>query len=58
MDLVQCIGFDKAKLTADQVSKLTAFIESQPAGDLLALKVYSNLDTTRLVFPLHAFVLF
>jgi hypothetical protein len=46
MDLVECIGFDKSKLTPEQKAKLTAFIESQPAGDLLALKVYSNLDTT------------
>ncbi len=46
MDIVECVGFDKKNLTPDQVSKLTAFVEAQPKGDLLALKVYSNLDTT------------
>lgn len=46
MDIVECVGFEKSKLTADQVSKLTAFIESQAPGDLLSLRVYPNLDTT------------
>lgn len=46
MDLVECVGFDKSKLTPDQVAKLTAFVEAHPKGDLLRLRVYSNLDTT------------
>jgi hypothetical protein len=46
MDLVKCVGFEKSKLTPDQVAKISAFVEAHPNGDLLQLRVYPNLDVT------------
>ena len=45
---VECMGFPASRLTADQVSKINAVVESQqqPADDLIAVRVFSNLDTT------------
>ncbi len=43
---MECIGFDASSLTSVQRDKLDAFVASQPEGDLLALRVYPNLDLT------------
>ncbi|MBX9637677.1 MAG: hypothetical protein K2Q45_09030 [Nitrosomonas sp.] len=43
---VECIGFPASRLTADQVSKINAVVESQPIDALIAVRVFSNLDTT------------
>lgn len=42
--IVECMG--GVKLTADQKAKIDAIVESQPAGDLIAVRVFPNLDTT------------
>jgi len=44
--LVQCVGFSAADLTEDQRAKLEAQIECFEDGELLAVKCFSNLDTT------------
>lgn len=44
---VECMGFPASRLTADQVSKINAVVASQqPADDLIAVRVFPNLDTT------------
>lgn len=41
---IECIGFDKPN--AKQMEKIKAIIESQAPGDLLAVRLYPNLDVT------------
>ena len=41
---VECIGFDKP--TAVQLEKINAIIASQQPGDLLAVRLFPNLDVT------------
>ncbi len=45
--MLQCIGFNESALSAEERRKLDAIVASQPAGDLLALRVYPNVDVTR-----------
>jgi hypothetical protein len=41
------MGFPASRLTADQVSKINAVVASQqPADDLIAVRIFPNLDTT------------
>lgn len=43
---VECMGFPASRLTADQVSKINAVVASQQPDDLIAVRVFPNLDTT------------
>ena len=44
--LVETVGFPKSQLTPDQISKINAYIEAQPEGALLGLKLFPNFDAT------------
>ncbi len=41
---MQCIGFPESSLSADQRARAQAFVDSQSADDLLALRLYPNVD--------------
>ena len=44
--LVSCVGIRESDLTADQVSKVNAFVAAQPPGDLLQVQLFPNFDAT------------
>jgi len=41
---IECVGFDKP--SSHQLEKVKAIIESQAPGDLLAVRIFPNLDMT------------
>lgn len=43
---MECVGFPVSALSAEQKARAEAFIASQPAGDLLSLRLYPNMDVT------------
>lgn len=44
--VIEYVGISADHLTPDQKAKIDAIISSQPAGDLLSVRVYKNIDAT------------
>ena len=44
--LIKCVGVEAKKLTPEQVNKLNAWVKGHKDGDLLAMHVYPNVDTS------------
>jgi hypothetical protein len=43
--LIECVGFPASRLTDDQRAKVHAVIDAVPVGDLIAVRLFPNLDT-------------